>query len=201
MMYPIIMSGAPRMKKIVRLSYLQLRKGRRTVKKAPTTYGGTVWSCCETTESRGYIVLTMVGAKKARPCTVILSSRKMKEVAIVTGLKRPFAILAVSTLSSTSFWPTRSDLTRAMARSFSAWVSQRAVSGRSVSVTKEISARQQVTMPSIAKIILQRVREPKESSVRIADANNPPKAPARGAMTMYSDSLKASSERLYQRDI
>jgi hypothetical protein len=89
MMYPIIMSGAPRMKKIVRLSYLQLRKGRRTVKKAPTTYGGTVWSCCETTESRGYIVLTMVGAKKARPCTVILSSRKMKEVVSTTGLKIP----------------------------------------------------------------------------------------------------------------
>jgi hypothetical protein len=42
MIYPIIMSGAPRIKKIVRLSYLQLRNGRRTVKKAPTMYGGTV---------------------------------------------------------------------------------------------------------------------------------------------------------------
>ena len=42
MMYPIIISGAPRMKKIMRLSNLQLRNGRRSVKKAPTMYGGTV---------------------------------------------------------------------------------------------------------------------------------------------------------------
>jgi len=66
---------------------------------------------------------------------------------------------------------------------------------------KEIRAKQHVTMPSIAKIILQRVSEPKESSVRIAQANKPPKAPARGDMTMYSDSLNASSERLYDRDM
>lgn len=49
---------------------------------------------------------------------------------------------------------------------------------------KEIIARTHVIMPSIAKIILQRLRPPKESRVRIAEASSPPKAPARGAITM-----------------
>ena len=37
MIYPIIISGAPAMKKIILLSIFQLRKGNKTVKKAPTT--------------------------------------------------------------------------------------------------------------------------------------------------------------------
>lgn len=49
MMYPAIISGALQMNKIVRLSIRQLMNGIRTVKKAPTMYGGTVWSCWETT--------------------------------------------------------------------------------------------------------------------------------------------------------
>ena len=99
------------------------------------------------------MVLTIVGAKKARPCTVILSRRKMNAVARVTGLKIPRRTLAVSILSKTSVVATRSALTRAIARSFSSWVSHLAVAGRSVKVKKEMIERPQVMMPSIAKIL------------------------------------------------
>jgi hypothetical protein len=43
----------------------------------------------------------------------------MKDVANVTGLKMPRRVFLRSIWSSTSVVPTRSDLTRAMARSFS----------------------------------------------------------------------------------
>jgi hypothetical protein len=65
------------------------------------------------------MVLMIVGRKKARPWTVMLLRRKMKAVHSVTGLKMPRSNLGVSILSRTSVAPTRSDLTRAMARSFS----------------------------------------------------------------------------------
>lgn len=82
------------------------------------------------------MVLTMVGAKKASPWTVMLLSKKTAAVERVMGLRIPRRSFFLSILSNTCVWPTRSDLTRAMAMSFSAWVSQRAVSGRSVRVTK-----------------------------------------------------------------
>jgi hypothetical protein len=92
----------------------------------------------------------MVGRKNARPWTVMLSSKKMKAVARVTGLKIPFRILGTSSLSRTSVDPTRSDLIRAIARSFSSCVSHLAVAGRSVKVKKAIRDRPMVMMPSIA---------------------------------------------------
>ena len=79
----------------------------------------------------------------------------MKAVDRVTGLKIPRMILGVSILSRTSVVATRSDLTRAIARSFSASVSQRAVAGRSVRVMYATRESPQVMMPSMAKIILQ----------------------------------------------
>ena len=95
---------------------------------------------------------------------------------------------------------TRSDFTLAMARSFSSAVSHRAVAGRSVKVKKAMRERPMVIMPSIAKIILQLVRLPTLSSVRIAEARRPPKAPAKGAMTMYNDKRKANSLLRYHRE-
>ena len=77
----------------------------------------------------------------------------MKAVARVTGLKMPRRILATSSLSRTSVAARRSDLTRAMARSFSSSVSHLAVAGRSVKVKNAMMARPQVMMPSMAKII------------------------------------------------
>lgn len=59
---------------------------------------------------------TYVGRKKARPWTVMLSSKKMKAMDIVAGLKRPRATLVLSILSSTVVEPTFSDLTRAIAK-------------------------------------------------------------------------------------
>ena len=56
---------------------------------------------------------------------------------------------------------TRSDFTRAIARSFSASVSHLAVSGRSVRVKKPMRDKQIVMMPSIPKIIRQECKEPK----------------------------------------
>jgi hypothetical protein len=82
------------------------------------------------------MVRTMVGAKKARPWTVMLLSRNMKDVDRVTGLRMPRRSFLESMRSSTSVVATRSDLTRAMARSFSSCVSHLAVSGRSVRVRK-----------------------------------------------------------------
>lgn len=76
----------------------------------------------------------------------------------------------------------------------------RAVAGRSVSVRKDISDKPMVMIPSIAKIMRHLCRVPKPGRLRIPDANRPPKAPAKGDMTMKRDSLKASSERRYQRD-
>lgn len=105
----------------------------------------------------------------------------MKAVDRVTGEKRPLIILVVSILSRTSVVPTRSDLTRAMANSFSSCESQRAVSGRSVNVKKAITEIQTVIMPSIAKIMRQVCRPAKDLSVRIAEAKRPPNAPASGA--------------------
>jgi hypothetical protein len=58
-----------------------------------------------------------------------------------------------------------------------------------------------VMRPSITKIMRQPVTPPKLLRVRIPDAKRPPKAPAMGAMTMYSDRRKVSSARRYQRDM
>jgi len=108
----------------------------------------------------------------------------MKAVARTVGLKIPRRVFFLSSLSSTLFWPTRSDLIRAMAKSFSAWDSQRAVCGRSVRVKKAMMEMMQVTMPSIAKIIRHLFSEPNDSRLRMAEASKPPKAPARGEATM-----------------
>ena len=81
------------------------------------------------------MVLTIVGRKKARPWTVTLFRRNTNAVERVTGLMIPLINFLVSILSKTSVAPSLSDLTRAIARSFSFSVSQRAVSGRSVRVT------------------------------------------------------------------
>lgn len=94
---------------------------------------------------------TIVGKKKARPCTVILLSKKTKAVARVLGFRIPRTSLGVSILSRTSVVPTFSDLTRAMAMSFSSCVSQRAVAGRSVSVKKAMMASPMVITPEDAK--------------------------------------------------
>lgn len=64
-----------------------------------------------------------------------------------------------------------------MARSFSSWVSQRAVSGRSVRVKKAIMLMPIVMIPSTRKIIRHDLTEPILSSVRIPDARSPPNAP------------------------
>ena len=125
----------------------------------------------------------------------------MKEVAIVTGPKIPRIVLRLLMESRISVVPTRSDFTREMARAFSSAVSQRAVSGRSVRVKNPMTARPQVIMPSIAKIICHLRRLPKLFSERIPEARSPPNAPASGAMTMYSERRKASSLLRYQRDI
>ena len=77
----------------------------------------------------------------------------MNDTESVTGLKIPRSILGRSNLSRTSVVATRSDLTRAIARSFYSWVSHLAVAGRSVKVKKEMSDRPQVMMPSMAKIM------------------------------------------------
>lgn len=79
-----------------------------------------------------------------------LFNKKIKAVAIVTGLKMPLIILGVSSVSRTSVAPTRSDLIRATARSFSSWVSHFAVAGRSVKVKKAIRDSPMVMMPSMA---------------------------------------------------
>lgn len=79
----------------------------------------------------------------------------MEAVARVTGLRMPRSNLVVSSLSRTSVVARRSDLTRAMARSFSSCESQRAVAGRSVKVRKAMRARPQVIVPSMAKIMRQ----------------------------------------------
>jgi hypothetical protein len=91
----------------------------------------------------------------------MLFRRKMKAVDKVTGLNMPRITFLVSILSRTSVVATRSDLTRAMARSFSSCVSQRAVAGRSVRVIYATRERQHVIMPSMAKIIRQLWRPPK----------------------------------------
>lgn len=95
------------------------------------------------------MVLTMVGRKKASPWTVTLLRQKTKAVDRVTGLRMPRRSLVLSSLSRTWVWPTRSDLTRAMARSFSSWVSQRAVCGRSVRVRNETRDSPMVIIPSM----------------------------------------------------
>lgn len=77
----------------------------------------------------------MVGRKKARPWTVMLLRRKTRDVDRVRGLRMPAMSLAVSILSRTSVVPSRSLLTRAIARLFSSSLSHLAESGRSVSVT------------------------------------------------------------------
>lgn len=97
------------------------------------------------------MVRTIVGRKKASPWTVMLLRQKMKAVVRTAGLKMPRNVFFLSSLSRTSLCPTRSDLTRAMARSFSACVSHRAVSGLSVRVKKEMIERRHVMMPSMAK--------------------------------------------------
>lgn len=79
----------------------------------------------------------------------------MNAVQRVTGLKIPRRTFLMSILSRTSVVPTRSDLTRAIARSFSSCESHLAVAGRSVRVTKAMTERPQVMIPSMAKIILQ----------------------------------------------
>lgn len=110
--------------------------------------------------------------------------RKMKDVDMVTGERMPRKTLVQEILSRLSVTPTRSDLTRAIAMSFSSGESQRAVSGRSVMVKKAMIASPQVMMPSTAKIIRQLRREPTLSSVRMADASSPPKAPAKDPIAM-----------------
>lgn len=82
------------------------------------------------------MVRTMVGAKKASPWTVMLLRRKRREVEMVTGLVRPRMSLVVSMRSRTAVVVMRSEAMRAVASSFSAGVSQRAVEGRSVRVRK-----------------------------------------------------------------
>ena len=144
---------------------------------------------------------TIVGKKKAKPWTVMLSSKKMNEVPSTTGLKMPASNFFLSILSRTSVVPTRSDLMRAIANSFSSAVNHFADDGRSVSVKKAISDKPQVIIPSMMNIMRHVVRLPTLSRVRIPEASRPPKAPARGAITMYSDRRKASSLRRYQRDI
>ncbi len=52
-MYPIIMNGAEIIMNSNRLSKIVDSSGNKTVKKAPTTYGGTVCSCSETTAASG----------------------------------------------------------------------------------------------------------------------------------------------------
>lgn len=74
----------------------------------------------------------------------------MKAVERVTGEKTPRRIFLVLMFSSTR----RSFLIRLTASCFSSGVSQRAVSGRSVRVKKDMTARAQVMMPSTAKSIL-----------------------------------------------
>lgn len=73
-------------------------------------------------------------AQNVPTLTVMLSSRKMKETARVLGLNMPRKSLGLSILSSTSVAPTFSDLTLAIARTFSSSLSHLAVSGRSVKV-------------------------------------------------------------------
>jgi hypothetical protein len=131
----------------------------------------------------------------------MLSSKKMNDVPSTTGLKIPASNFFLSILSRTSVVPTRSDLIRAMASSFSSAVNHFADEGRSVSVKNAMSDRPQVMIPSMIKIIRHVVRLPTLSRVRIPEAKRPPKAPARGAITMYMDRRKASSLRLYHRDM
>lgn len=149
----------------------------------------------------------------------MLSSKKIQAVASVFGLAMPRLNLVLSSFSTTSLAPTFSDLTRAIASTgnnhisslngyleavlrFSSSDSHFAVSGRSVSVKNAMSARPQVMMPSIRKILRQLVMLPISAVLRIAPASRPgftialirpnseryesslpPKAPARGAVT------------------
>nr|GFD60733.1 hypothetical protein [Tanacetum cinerariifolium] len=78
---------------------------------------------------------------------------KISEVDRVIGLAKPRLILLASILSRRADWARRSDLTRSIASCFCSSVSQRAVSGRSVRVTKATRATPMVKMPSMAKIL------------------------------------------------
>lgn len=89
-------------------------------------------SCLCTVDLVGKIVATMVGVKKASPCTVILLSKNMKPIANVVGAKIPCFTAREFSLSKTTVAPTCSRLRRAFARSFSSWLSHLAVSIRSV---------------------------------------------------------------------
>lgn len=130
----------------------------------------------------------------------MLSKRKMRDTVRVTGFQIPDQIFFLSSLSRTAP-AVRSDWIRATANTFSSAESHRAVSGRSVRVRKATRARPTVMIPSIPKIIRQSVREPKRLRVRIPEAKRPPKAPARGAMTMYMLRRKANSLRRYHLDM
>lgn len=52
-MYPAIIKGADTIKKICLRSKRQLKNGNRTVKNAPTIYGGTVRTCWKMVVLRG----------------------------------------------------------------------------------------------------------------------------------------------------
>lgn len=152
--------------------------------------------CCHALVSPSFKNLSW----RQRETRMGLLRRKIMAVVKVTGLRRPRRVLVRSILSRTSVAPTRSDFTLAWAKSFSSSVSHLAVSGRSVRVKKAMIESPHVMMPSIAKIIRHVCNEPNWGSFKMALASKPPKAPAKGAMTMYKLSRNASSLLRYQRD-
>ena len=124
------------------------------------------------------------GSKEGETLDSDVDKKVNEDVRRVTGLQMPRRIFGMSSLSKTSVMPTRSDLMQAMQRSFFSSENHLAVSGRSVKVKKEIRAGPQVVIPSIANFILHWRRPPKLDSFRMPAAKTPPKAPARGDMTM-----------------
>ena len=84
-------------------------------------------------------------------CTVTLLRRKMTEIVTVSGDDTPLQIFLQSMESRTSVIPWRSALTRSIAMIFCSGVNHLAVSGLSVRVMKEMSARTHVMMPSMLR--------------------------------------------------
>lgn len=160
----------------------------------------------------------MVGVKKARPCTVMLLSKKIKPMVNVVGARMPCLMARVFSLSNTSVAPTCSRLIRVMARSFSSCDNHLAVSIRSVIKKYEAMPIMVVMIPSIKKICSHACTEPMPLIFRIPEASNPPKAPAKGAHTIgqyderqvrqhaltdipiYIAIRKANSSLVYHRD-
>jgi hypothetical protein len=130
----------------------------------------------------------------------MLSSRKMAAVASVIGLVKPRLSFVASILSRRTTCPSRSDLTRLVASSFSSSDSQRAVSGRSVSVTNAIRETPIVIIPSMTKIIRHPCKDPRCGNFKMAEASNPPMAPLKGAMVIHKPRRNVSSDRRYHLD-